>query len=71
MAFELPALPYAHDALEPTIDAKTMEIHHQKHHGGYVSKLNAALEGHDDLLGMSIEDLYQASEEPPSEDELP
>ncbi len=57
MAFELPALPYAHDALEPVIDATTMEIHHGKHHGGYVSKLNAALEGHDDLLAMSIEDL--------------
>lgn len=45
MAFELPNLPYAHDALEPHIDAKTMEIHHGKHHGGYVSKLNAAIEG--------------------------
>jgi len=65
MAFELPALPYAHDALEPTIDAKTMEIHHQKHHGGYVSKLNAALEGHDDLLGMSIEDLCRHIEKVP------
>ncbi len=42
---ELPALPYAHDALEPHIDARTMEIHHSKHHAGYVSKLNAALEG--------------------------
>ena len=45
MAFELPALPYAHDALEPHIDARTMEIHHGKHHAGYTSKLNAALEG--------------------------
>lgn len=43
--FTLPDLPYAYDALTPHIDAKTMEIHHQKHHGGYVSKLNAALEG--------------------------
>ncbi|WKN31775.1 superoxide dismutase [Porifericola rhodea] len=45
MAFELPDLPYSFDALEPHIDAKTMEIHHGKHHGGYVSKLNAAIEG--------------------------
>src|SRR5581483_382319 len=45
MPFELPPLPYAFDALEPTIDAKTMEIHHDKHHGTYVNNLNAALEG--------------------------
>jgi Fe-Mn family superoxide dismutase len=45
MAFTLPDLPYAFDALEPHIDAKTMEIHHDKHHGGYVKKANAALEG--------------------------
>ena len=45
MAFELPALPYAEDALEPVIDAKTMQIHHDKHHGAYVSKLNDALKG--------------------------
>ena len=45
MAFELPALPYAYDALEPTIDAQTMEIHHDKHHQAYVTNLNAALEG--------------------------
>jgi len=57
MAHTLPDLPYGHDALEPHIDAKTMEIHHGKHHGGYVSKLNAALEGHDDLAGKSVEDL--------------
>ena len=48
MAFELPQLPYANNALEPHIDAKTMEIHHGKHHNGYTTKLNAALEG----LGM-------------------
>lgn len=47
MAFELPALPYAFDALEPHIDARTMEIHHDKHHAGYTKKLNAALEGTD------------------------
>ncbi|MGB2312833.1 MAG: superoxide dismutase, partial [Flavobacteriaceae bacterium] len=45
MAFELPQLPYANNALEPHIDAKTMEIHHGKHHNGYTTKLNAALEG--------------------------
>ena len=45
MTYELPSLPYAFDALEPSIDAKTMEIHHDKHHAGYVAKLNAALEG--------------------------
>tara|TARA_B100000900_G_scaffold43633_1_gene32460 strand:+ start:5867 stop:6475 length:609 start_codon:yes stop_codon:yes gene_type:complete len=45
MAFELPQLPYAYDALEPHIDAKTMEIHYSKHHNGYTTKLNGALEG--------------------------
>ena len=57
MAHELPALPYAFDALEPHVDAKTMEIHHGKHHQGYVNKLNAALEGHADLRGKSVEEL--------------
>ena len=57
MAYETPALPYAFDALEPHIDARTMEIHHDKHHAGYVGKLNAALEGHADLQSKSIEDL--------------
>jgi len=57
MAYELPALPYAFDALEPHFDARTMEIHHDKHHAGYVSKVNAALEGHADLAAKSIEDL--------------
>jgi Fe-Mn family superoxide dismutase len=56
MAFELPKLDYAYDALEPYIDARTMEIHHTKHHGGYISKLNAAIEG-TDLDGKSIEEL--------------
>jgi len=54
MAFQLPDLPYAHDALEPHIDARTMEIHHGKHHAGYTNKLNAAIEG-TDLEGKSIE----------------
>jgi len=56
MAFELPKLNYAYDALEPYIDARTMEIHHSKHHGGYTTKLNAAVEG-TELEGKSIEDL--------------
>ncbi len=56
MAFKLPNLPYAHDALEPHIDTKTMQIHHGKHHAGYTSKLNAAIEG-SDLEGKSIEDI--------------
>ena len=56
MAFELPQLPYAYDALEPHIDARTMEIHHSKHHAGYTAKLNAAVEG-TDLEGKSIEEL--------------
>jgi len=59
MAHSLPDLPYAHDALEPHIDTRTMEIHHGKHHAGYVAKLNAALEGHDDLAGKSVEDLLR------------
>jgi len=54
MAFTLPELPYAHDALEPHVDARTMEIHHGKHHNGYTNKLNAAIEG-TDLAGKSIE----------------
>jgi Fe-Mn family superoxide dismutase len=57
MAYSVPALPYSFDALEPHIDARTMEIHHDKHHAAYVSKVNAALEGHADLAGKSIEDL--------------
>ena len=56
MAHELPDLPYALDALEPHLDAKTMEIHHGKHHAGYVSKLNAAIEG-SDLASKSLEEL--------------
>ncbi len=56
MAFELPNLGYAYDALEPNIDAKTMEIHHSKHHNGYTTKLNGAIAG-TDLEGKSIEDI--------------
>jgi len=57
--FDLPELGYAHDALEPHIDARTMEIHHGKHHAGYTTKLNAALEGHADLHGVSAEELLR------------
>ena len=56
MAFTLPELGYAHDALEPHIDARTMEIHHGKHHAGYTSKLNSAVEG-TALEGQSIEEI--------------
>lgn len=56
MSFQLPNLPYAYDALEPHIDARTMEIHHTKHHNGYTTKLNAAIAG-TDLEGKSIEDI--------------
>ena len=56
MAFKLPDLPYAHNALEPNIDTKTMEIHHGKHHNGYTNNLNNAIEG-TDLAGKSIDDI--------------
>lgn len=57
MSHKLPALPYAYNALEPYFDEQTMQIHHTKHHQTYVDKLNAALEGHDDLQKKSAEDL--------------
>ncbi|WOV88845.1 superoxide dismutase [Sporosarcina oncorhynchi] len=57
MAYTLPELPYAYDALEPHIDKETMNIHHTKHHNAYVTNVNKALEGHDDLASKSIEDL--------------
>ncbi|MEI2282011.1 superoxide dismutase [Paenibacillus polysaccharolyticus] len=57
MAFQLPALPYANDALEPHIDAQTMEIHHDRHHNTYVTNLNAALESAPELQNKSLEDL--------------
>jgi superoxide dismutase, Fe-Mn family len=56
MSFQLPDLPYAHNALEPNIDARTMEIHHGKHHAGYTANLNKAIEG-SDMEGKSIEEL--------------
>jgi len=57
MAFELPKLPYAVDALEPYIDAQTMSIHHDKHHQAYITNLNAAIGKHPELAGKSLEDL--------------
>ena len=59
MAFTLPALPYANDALEPHIDARTMEIHHTKHHQTYVNNLNAAVEKAPELQGKSLDDLMR------------
>jgi superoxide dismutase, Fe-Mn family len=59
MTFELPSLPYPSNALEPHIDARTMEIHHGKHHQAYINNLNAALEGHADLQSKNIEDLVR------------
>lgn len=57
MAFELPQLPYAYDALEPHIDKETMNIHHTKHHNTYVTNLNNALAGNDELLAKSVEEV--------------
>lgn len=59
MKYTLPPLPYAYDALEPFIDAKTMEIHHTKHHQTYIDKLNAVLDKHPELADRSLEDLLQ------------
>ncbi len=59
MPFTLPALPYAADALEPHIDAQTMQIHHGKHHQAYINNLNAALEKHPDLQSKTVDDLIR------------
>lgn len=64
MAYELPELPYEHDALEPSIDKRTMEIHHGKHHQGYTNKVNAALEGHP-FADLPIEEVLKRIEEVP------
>lgn len=66
MAFELPPLPYAYDALEPTIDAETMTLHHTKHHAAYTNKLNEAVEQDSSLQGKSIEEILgSVSSAPP------
>jgi superoxide dismutase, Fe-Mn family len=65
MAFELPPLPYAEDALEPHIDARTMSIHHDKHHAGYTNNLNKALEGHAEWQDKSIEEILRNIEQIP------
>lgn len=65
MAFELPNLPYAYDALEPHIDARTMEIHHTKHHNAYTTNLNAAIAG-TDLEGKSIEEIMLVCKDKPA-----
>ena len=67
MPFELPKLPYDTNALEPHIDAKTMEIHHDKHHAAYTNNLNAALEKHSELEGKGIEDLLKNLESVPED----
>lgn len=66
MPYELPDLPYAHDALEPHIDAKTMEIHHGKHHQGYTNKLNKALEGHS-FADLPVDEVLRKINEVPED----
>jgi superoxide dismutase, Fe-Mn family len=70
MAFELPPLPYAYDALAPTIDAETMQVHHDLHHATYVKNANASVEGHADLADRSAEDLLRSLETVPAEARL-
>src|ERR1700686_4435870 len=67
MAFELPPLPYGFDALEPHIDAKTMEIHHDKHHAAYIANANAALETHPEWGPGPVEDLLWSINEVPED----
>lgn len=67
MAFELPALPYAYDALEPFIDAQTMNLHHTKHHQAYLTNLNAALEKHPELNSWTADDLMIRLNEVPED----
>ena len=67
MTFQLPDLPYAFDALEPHIDARTMEIHHDKHHAGYTKNLNAALEGHADWQAKSISEILSSLSQVPED----
>ena len=70
-AYTLPDLPYGYDALEPHIDAKTMEIHHTKHHQTYVDKLNAAIEGKDDLVFDNVDDLMRNFSKVPTDIQTP
>ena len=65
--FELPDLPYNYDALEPHIDKETMNLHHRKHHASYVDNLNKTLEGNEELLGKSIEDLLSGIDNVPED----
>ena len=65
MAYEVPPLPYAYNALEPHIDEQTMRLHHDKHHGAYVANLNKALEGSPDLVKLAVEDLLRRIHEVP------
>src|ERR1039458_1915541 len=67
MAYELPPLPYPKDALEPYIDAQTMEIHHDKHHAAYVANVNKAISGKADLEHKSVEDLIRNLDAVPAE----
>src|SRR5258707_1805961 len=67
MAYELPPLPYAKNALEPHIDAQTMEIHHDKHHGAYVTNVNKAIAGKADLEKKSVEELIKNLDAVPAE----
>ena len=71
MAYSLPDLPYDYSALEPHIDAKTMEIHHTKHHQTYVDKLNAAIEGHDKLQYDHVDDLLKNFDSVPEDVKTP
>lgn len=66
MAYSLPDLPYDYDALEPTVDARTMKIHHTKHHQGYTDKVNAALEGHE-FADLDIEEVLRRIDEVPAD----
>ncbi|HWE61985.1 MAG TPA: superoxide dismutase [Chloroflexota bacterium] len=67
MAYQLPPLPYPADALEPYIDARTMEIHHDRHHGTYVTNVNKALENHPDLAALPIEELLRSLDRVPED----
>jgi superoxide dismutase, Fe-Mn family len=67
MSYELPSLPYSYDALEPFIDAKTMEIHHTKHHQAYINNVNKAIEAYPDLARLGVEDLLRGIQDVPQD----